>query len=311
VLLGSLPGVVSVYDIKDGRELWREPINPEQPIVVEGDHVFIASGEAVQALQISDHAVVWRTSTGRITAPLVVKEGWVIATSETRMLALRASDGSVVWERETTLQRDRAAIDGNTLFVPLANGRLQAIDLAKGEIRWDRPLGGSPAEPLVVGNRLYVGATDKYFYCVNVSSSEIEWRIRVGSSIRGRASTDGERVFFAGLDNLVRAVSRGSGAQRWQRGIPFRPFAGPAASSAGLFVAGPVNEVRLLNVVTGAETGTILFPDPLVIAPAVGTASDGEIVVAVVTGGLNESWRLWLASPAAAAKPTGSQDKQH
>ena len=171
VFLASLPGVVSVHDIKDGRELWREPINPEQPIAVEGPLVFIASGEAIQALQVSDRAVAWRASTGTITAPLTVKEGWVIAASEARMVALRASDGSKVWEGQTGLQRERAAIDGNTLFVPLVNGRMQAINLADGKLRWERQLGGSPAEPLVVGNRIYVGATDKYFY----GSRRVRW----------------------------------------------------------------------------------------------------------------------------------------
>lgn len=306
MFLASLPGIVSVHDIKDGKELWREPINPEQPIVVEGPHLFIASGEAVQALTVADRAVVWRRSTGTITAPLVVKEGWVVAASETRMTALRASDGSVVWERDTTaLQKERAAIDGNTLFVPLANGRLQAVDLANGKVRWESPLGGSPAEPLVVGGRIYVGATDKYFYCFNAANGRPEWRFKVGSSIRGRASTDGERVFYAGLDNLIRAVSRRNGSQRWQQGVPFRPFAGPPVAGGSLFVAGPLPYLLMLNTVNGAEIGKISFPEPLVTEPAVGTLANGEVVVAAVTGGLNESWKLILASPVA-PKPSGT-----
>jgi outer membrane protein assembly factor BamB len=304
IFLASLPGVVSVRDIKDGSELWTEPVNPEQPVVVFGDHVFIAAGEAVQALQVADRAIAWRASTGTVTAPLLVKDGWVIAASETRMVALRASDGTEVWQRETSLQRERGAIDGNTLYVPLVNGRLQAIDITTGKVRWERPLGGSPAEPLVVGDRVYVGATNKYFYSVDASDSDIEWSIRVGSSIRGRASTDGERIFFAGLDNLVRALGRGSGSLRWQEGIPFRPFAAPAVFGDALYVAGPVPEIRLLSARTGKESGKIAFSEPLVIAPGVGTLSTGETVVAAVTGALNESWKLWLASatPAPAAK---------
>ena len=302
VFLASLPGVLSVHDSKDGHELWREPINPEQPIAVEGPHVFIASGEAIQALQVSDHAVAWRKSTGTITAPLVVKEGWVIAASETRIMALRASDGAEVWHLETGLQRERAAIDGNTLFVPLVNGRIQAIDLPSGKVRWETRLGGSPAEPLVVGDRIYVGATDKHFYCFDGSDGEEEWTIRVGSSIRGRASTDGQRIFFAGLDNLIRAHGRTSGSQRWQKGVRFRPFAAPAVAAGSIFVAGPVNEITILDAATGNETGKLAFPEPLVTAPAVGTSSAGEVLVAAVTGGLHESWKLWLASPVA-AKP--------
>ena len=130
-----------------------------------------------------------------------------------------------------------------------------------------------------------------------------------GRSASGRRfaaapGTDGERVFYAGLDNLIRAVSRGSGSQRWQRGVPFRPFAGPLVAGGSVFVAGPINEVRMLSVVTGDDTGKITFPEPLVNGPAVGMAG-GEVVVAAITGGLNESWKLWLASPVA-AKPSGT-----
>ena len=308
VFVSSLPGLVSAHDIKDGRELWRDAVNPDQPIVVDGERVFIAGNEAVQALQATDRAVAWRTSTGTVTAPLVVKEGWVIVASAVRMLALRASDGSIVWQRETALQKDRGTIDGNTLFVPLANGRLQAVDLASGATRWERRFAGSPAEPLVVGDRLYVGTNDKYFYCMKTSTGEVDWRIRVGAALRGRAATDGQRVFFVALDNLVRAVNRGNGALSWQQGVRFRPFEGPAVAGASVFVAGPTTEVRVLHAATGKEAGKIPFPEPLVIAPAIGTAA-GDVVVAGITGGLNQSWKLWLASAVAPATSSGTTER--
>ena len=226
VFVSSLPGLVSAHDIKDGRELWRDTVNPDQPIVGDGERVFIAGNESVQALQVSDRSVAWRTSTGTVTAPLVVKEGWVIVASAVRMLALRATDGSIVWQREHTLQRDRGTIDGNTLFAPLANGRLQAIDLANGATRWERAFGGVPAEPLVVGDRLYVGTSDKHFYCLKTSTGEEDWKFHVGASMRGRAATDGKRVFFVALDNLVRALSRGSGSLQLATGSAFSPVRG-------------------------------------------------------------------------------------
>ena len=306
VFLASLPGVVSVHDIKDGRELWREPINPEQPIAVEGPLVFIASGEAIQALQVSDRAVAWRASTGTITAPLTVKEGWVIAASETRMVALRASDGSKVWERANGATA-RAGGDRRQHSVRAARQRPHSGDQSR---RWQTTLGDGNLAAHPQNHWWSVtGSTSeqptRYFYGLDASNGEEEWRIRVGSSIRGRASTDGERVFFAGLDNLIRAHGRSSGSQRWQHGVRFRPFAAPAVAAGSIFVAGPVNEVTILNAATGDETGKLTFPEPLVTAPAVGMSSAGEVLVAAITGGLNESWKLWLASPAA-AKPSGT-----
>ena len=163
VFLASLPGVVSVHDIKDGRELWREPINPEQPIAVDGDRWSSSPPEKpFRPCRSADRAVAWRAPTGTITAPLTVKEGWVIAASETRMLALRASDGSMVWERANGAAA-RAGGDRRQHAVRAARRtaafRRSISPMAKcaGSGR----LGGSPAEPLVVGDRIYVGATDK------------------------------------------------------------------------------------------------------------------------------------------------------
>lgn len=299
IFLSSLPGMLSVHDIADGKELWRQDVNPEQPVAVNGDHVFVASGEEVFAMQSSDRAVVWRTKIGAVTAPLLVKDGWVLAATASTLAAIRASDGAIVWQREAPPQRARAAIDGNTLFVPLTTAIVQAVDLRSGKVKWERPLGGVPAEPLIIGDRVYVGATDKFFYSLDASSGGREWDFRVGAEIRGRATTDGERVYFAALDNLVRALSRGSGSLRWQRGVPFRPFAGPVVHGDSVVIAGPATEVQMLNTATGRATGKVMFPEALVIQPAVGVLKTGETVLAGVSGGLNESWKLWLVSPVA------------
>ena len=291
--------------MKDGHELWREPVLPDQAVVVSGERVFVAAGEAVQALQVADRAVVWRTPTGTATAPLIVKDGWVVVATAKGTFALRESDGSIVWQREAPPQRERAAIDGNTLIVPLADGRLQALDLATGATKWERPFGAFLTEPLVLGERIYIGATNKVFYCVKSSNGEEAWKWDVGSAIRGRAATDGRRVYYVALDNVIRAVDAGSGALKWQQGVRFRPFGGPTVAGGSIFIAGPTPVVRILHAADGKDGGAVTFPDSLVITPSIGTLTTGQVVIAGVSGGLNESWKLWLASPVDAAKPAG------
>ena len=303
VFLATLPGLVTAYDLKDGREVWRETIAAERPLVASGEMVFVAAGEAVHALRQADGGVAWRRPTGTLTAPLMAKDGWVIAAAAQKLFALRASDGAVVWSIDSGPQQNRGAIEGDTLFVPLANGFMRALDLASGALKWERRLGGAPAEPLVVGDRVYVGATDKYFYCLDATDGEVDWPIRVGASMRGRAATDGHRVFFTALDNLVRAVDRQDGAQRWQQGVPFRPFTGPVVASSSVLIAGPASEVQLLNPVNGTPAGKIAFPEALSLAPTIASLPDA-LVLAGVTGGLTESWKLWLATPDATKKVT-------
>ena len=297
IFVSALPGSVAAYRLTDGGELWRSVVNPEKPVAVDANRLLVASGEAVHAFSVADGTLLWRTPTGALTAPLLAKDGWVIASSAAKLFAIRGSDGTVIWSRDSGPQRQRPAISGDLLFVPLASGHVVAHELTTGNVRWDAPLSGAPAEPLVVGDRLYVGATDKQFYTLDATHGEPGWGPwKVGAEIRGAAASDGEHVFFAGLDNVVRAVNRLDGNQRWQRGVPFRPFEGPRVAGGTVVVAGRSTDVVQLNLSTGLDAGKIAFPEPLALAPAYGT-HENVIVVAGISGGLSEAWKLWLASP--------------
>jgi outer membrane protein assembly factor BamB len=235
-----------------------------------------------------------------LSAPMVVKDGWLLAATDGKLTARRTGDGSPVWTVDAAAQRERAAISGDVLFVPMVDGRLAARNLLTGQVLWELRFGGQPEEPLVLGDDLFVGAADKRFYRVDVASGEIEWTARVGATIRGRASSDGERVYFAALDNLIRAFDRVSGAERWRKGVPFRPLGGPMVAGGSVFVAGPGSEIRVLVGSTGATAGTLTFPGRMPLMPGFLEAADGA-VLAAVTGGLEESWKLSVTLPAATA----------
>lgn len=296
VIVAHLPGTVASYRRDDGRELWRAALLPDQPLATDGTLVFVTAGEAIHALRIADGSVAWRAPSGILTAPLVVKDGWMIAATAGKLTARRSVDGSAVWSVDAGVQRQAGAVSGDTLFVPQVDGRLVARQLADGATKWERRLAGSPVEPLVVGDALFFGANDKNFYCLNALSGDVDWQIRVGASIRGRAASDGHRVFFVAVDNLVRAVDRRSGALRWLKGVAFRPSMGPVAAGGSVLVAGPGVEVRMLTATDGATLGAISFPARITLGP--GWFETGDLLVlAAVTGGLEESWKLSLTRP--------------
>jgi len=301
VLVAHLPGIVAAYRRSDGRALWRAEIEPEQPIATDGTLLLASDATTIHALRMADGSVAWRVPTVSLTAPLLVKDGWIITATAGALTARRAADGTTVWTVASAVERESPAIAGDVLFVPLVDGRLVARNLVDGAIRWERRLGGSPGEPLVVGDEVFVGASDRRFYCVDAASGEIEWPIRVGAQIRGRAASDGQRIFFVALDNLVRAVDHWTGAQRWQQGVPFRPLVGPTVAGGSVFVAGPGVELRAFRAATGAASGSITFPARIAIGPAYAETAAG-VVVAAVTGNLEESWNLSLTAPIPAVR---------
>ncbi|MEX1127505.1 MAG: PQQ-binding-like beta-propeller repeat protein [Vicinamibacterales bacterium] len=291
VLLSYLPGIVAAHRRQDGQQVWQAELKPVQPLTADGDLLFVVAADAIHALRIADGTVVWRVAAGGLTAPLLAKDGWVIAATTGTLTARRASDGSEVWSVEAPLQREAAAIAGNALVVPTADGHVRSLNLTTGAETWATRVGGFPGEPLVVGDDVFLGVSDKYFYCLDADDGDIQWQKLVGATIRGRASTDGERVFFSALDNTVRALALGTGSQLWQAGLRFRPLAGPAAAGGTVFVSGPGAEVRMLRAKDGTSGGSVTFPGDLAIAPAMSAGPLG-LTMAAATGGLDQTWSL-------------------
>ena len=295
VIVAHLPGAVAGFDRATGHQLWRADLAPVQPLATDGTFVFVSAGEALHALRAADGTAAWHAPIGALTAPVVAKDGWIVAATRGKLSGLRASDGSTVWSIEAPSQREAAAISGDVLYVPVVGGRLVARDMADGKEKWNLQLGGDAVEPLVVNDDVFVGASDKRFYCVDARSGDIEWMITVGAAIRGRAATDGDRVIFTALDNVVHAVDRGNGARLWHKGVPFRPLFGPVVAAGAVFVAGPA-AMRAFRSSNGDNAGTITFPARQAVAPGWFDTGAG-VVFAAVTGNLEESWKLTLTVP--------------
>lgn len=316
VLIAHLPGIIAAHRMRDGQLVWQTELQPEQPLVADAGVLFVAAVEAIHAVRIADGAVAWRAPVGTLSAPLLAEAGWVIAAGAGKLTARRGSDGTAVWAVDAPVQRHAAVISGNTLIVPGADGWLRMRDLATGAVIWERRLGGAPGEPLVVGETIFVGASDHYFYRLRAGSGEIDWKIRVGAPILGRASSDGERVFFTARDNVVRAADIGHGHLRWQTPLTFRPLAGPVAAGGTVFVSGSatdfrsdsVSQVRMLRAADGSAAGSVTVPAKLAVAPGV-VRSDFGVAIAAVTGGLNESWNLLLTRAVRATPITGARPR--
>ncbi len=303
ILLPLQSGVVVAYRANDGGEAWRVDLRADQPIAVEGDRVFVASGEAIHALALENAEVLWRAPTGTLTAPLLAQDGWIIAASAAGLAAFRSTDGVKIWQRETGVQHARATIEGDNLYVPLDDGRLLALDLRTGTDRWvhqfriPKPPAAGPHPPgvsevLAFPDRLFVGAADRTFYCLKASDGTLEWRFRIGAVLRGQPVSDGRRIFITAMDNVVRAFDRRTGELLWHPSVPFRPTTGPVLHGTTVLVPGAAAEIRGFDV-AGRPAGQIKLEEALAIPPVFAAAPGGP-VLAAVTGSLNGQWKLLL-----------------
>ena len=262
-------GTVASIALDDGRILWCVGQPVDWAPAAGGDLVIVARDRRLVALAAADGAVVWRyAAAAPVSAPPVWRNGWLVAGLENgETVALRAADGLELWRRRLgAVLRTRPSIAGQRLYLPLEDGRITVLELASGEPVWTRSIGGRPREVLVL-DALFVGSTDNFFYRLAFDDGAVEWRWRTGGDIVGAPRIDAERVFFVAADNVVRALDRRSGVQRWREPLPLRPTDGPALVGPALLVAGVSPEVRLFDPRSGESVGVYSAPGELAARP--------------------------------------------
>ena len=214
----------------------------------------MAVKDELRALDTSTGAVVWTDRPGPLTAPPLVHGEWLLVASGEQMIGYRVLDGTRVWSRETGVVEQRPAVAGTRVYVPAADGRIVALELASGEPVWEFDVGIRPTEPLVYGDRLFVGSAGKRLCSLflDVRPRRDDWCFNdVGAVIVGRPAADETHVYFAALDNLLRAHDRKNGAYRWKKDLKYRPSAGPLLVGKSLAVPGSVPRVDVFDTAKG------------------------------------------------------------
>ena len=256
-------GKLIAVALTDGRTLWTvEAPTALRPAI--GDMLLFVTGEKdIRALNVADGHERWRIALeeSATVAPLF-DTGWLfVGTANGDFVALRASDGEVLWKRDMGASLSALpAPSGEGIYLPLSDGRIIAADLRTGEERWTRKLAGTPAEILALDDRLFVGSEDNYFYCISLKDGGIKWRWRTGGDIVTAPVVDEARVYFTSLDNVLRALDRHNGSQRWQRPLNSRTVGGPLRSGSLIVVATLSPQLLAFQRIDGKPAGS--SPDP-------------------------------------------------
>jgi outer membrane protein assembly factor BamB len=283
----------------DGHELWKIAKDISAPMAAGDGLVFVAAGEAIEAVRGSDGATAWIVPRVKTVAPLFARDGWVIAITDAEILAIRAKDGTVVWRQPAGGIRIPPDIDGDRLYTGADDGRLLAVTLATGVVAWESYLAGGVSTIVAKAGRVYAGAGDKQFYCLDGRSGKVAWSKRIGSIPTGRMAVDEQRVYVAALDNVVYALDRSNGNQRWTGAVRRRPLAGVMLAGHVIFVPAVAPQLTMLYDADGRSSGTLALPGeiPRDLPPDIRATAAG-VNVFVITGGLSNEWQLTFLAPA-------------
>jgi len=257
------------YDLRSGKQQWLVSAPAQIDPVAGGGMVFLREPDALTARHSSDGSVAWELP---FAEPLAVRpvwdNGWLVAATKAgSVLAFRATDGQLLWSRDIgSPAHAMPALAGEHVYIPTADRRVVALRVDTGAPVWERRLGGPADEILALDERLYVGSEDNFFYSIQTRDGRVAWRWQTGGDVIGLPVVDEHRVYFVALDNVVRALNRGSGVQQWMKTLPLRPTTGPVRAASGLVVTGLAPSLRVFNLTDGAAAGEIPAP-PEVAAP--------------------------------------------
>jgi outer membrane protein assembly factor BamB len=252
------------------------------PPVVVADVLYVIASDEIHALEAATGAEKWRVGFDAVVAaPLTAairseepRSGSVdllIATFDKgRVAAYATDDGRMVWTRELGgTSRFVPAIDGERAVFAIDDSRAVALRLADGRVQWEQKLDGMLNQPSFARDRIFIGSNTNLLFALDNETGRIAWKWKTGGDVIGIAEDGKGGAYYASLDNVVRAVNRGNGNQRWIKEIPTRPALPPQVLGDGVkfeqvvVLTGATSEIDAFAAKNGAASGMYMPPSDL------------------------------------------------
>ena len=255
---------IVALDRANGSTVWKRDIESKWAPFVLDDLIVIVASDELHALDAETGSERWRVPfEHQLTAPLVASGTSLLAVADNGLVTAVASDtGRSLWTIELGAPSHFApALDGMRAVFALDNSRLVALRMADGGVAWQQTLEGRLNQPSFAPGRVFVGTNTNLLYAFDNDSGRLAWRWKAGGDVIGIAGDSKGGAYYASLDNVLRAVNRGNGNQRWIKEIPTRPLLPPQVFGDGpkyeeiVVLTGVTSEIDAFAAKTGAPVG--------------------------------------------------------
>jgi outer membrane protein assembly factor BamB len=283
VYIPMQPEKIVALSRSTGAKLWMRDIESMWPPVIVGGDLYIAASDEIHALDAATGAQKWRAPFEvAMTAPLVVagiqdpktgiRSGDVLVATLAKglVIAFALNDGRTLWMRDLGApSRFAPAVDGVRAVFALDDSRVVAVRLADGRVDWEQKLEGMLNQPSFTRDRVFVGSNMNFLYALDNDNGRLAWRWKTGGDVIGTSGDSKNGAYYASLDNVLRAVNRSNGNQRWIKEIPTRPLLPPRTFGDGMkyeeivVLTGVTSEIDAFAAKTGMLTGMYMPPSDL------------------------------------------------
>jgi outer membrane protein assembly factor BamB len=264
-----------------GAKVWTREIESKWPPVIVADVLYVIASDEIHALEAATGVEKWRVGFDAVvSAPLTaavggqesgagsLNDGLLIATFDKgRIVAYAADDGRTVWMGDLGVaSRFAPAIDGVRAVFAVDDSRAIALRLADGRVEWEQKLDGMLNQPSFARDRIFIGSNTNFLFALDNATGRVVWKWKTGGDVVGTAADSKGGAYYASLDNVVRAVNRGNGNQRWIKEIPTRPALPPRVLGDGVtyeeivVLTGVTSEIDAFATKSGAAAGVYKLP---------------------------------------------------
>jgi outer membrane protein assembly factor BamB len=271
IYLPLVDGTLLALNLDNGAQVWSRHRPAQGALLADNGMLIVTYEQILIAFDSASGRLLWthRFDQRRVTTD--ISNGWLIVQlRDSTLVAFRASDGQEIWRRRIGHTMNASpAISGDRIYLPLggeSSGAIRALDLSTGNYVWEQTLTGDPG-PILALDAIFVGATDNFFYRLSLDDGRIDWYVRTGGDIYGLAAIDEKRVYVTSLDNMVRALDRENGAQRWRMPLQGRPESGPIRVENSLVLSGLSPNIQIFHTETGRPMGRFRADNELAMPP--------------------------------------------
>jgi outer membrane protein assembly factor BamB len=298
--------VVTAFDAKSGRRLWRLDPQPDEAdattygggVAASGDRVYVATGYGqVLAVDPASGKVVWRV---KLAAPIhspptVADDRVFVVTVENELDVLSAADGQRLWSHNGLPEPAglaggaSPAVAGDLVVVPYSSGELYALRVENGRPLWSdslaaaQPVGALSSladirgAPVIDRDRVFAISHSGLMVAIDLRTGDRVWEQDIGGVHAPWVA--GDFIYVLSANNELICLTRADGRVRWARDLPQwnNPekkrdpifWAGPVLAGDRLIVISSEGEAFSVSPYTGEPLGREDFPDGVFINPIV------------------------------------------
>ena len=282
------PAQLVALDRQTGATRWTSSVSTRLPPLLTDGVVVVATPSGVEAFDPRAGRPQWSVTLDRPARARMIAQGSLLLTmlEGGDVVAVHLQRREVAW-RVSLGASDRVSMttDREAAYLVTSGSRAMSVNLSNGSLRWERTLDGELSDPVVDRDRVFIGSTTKSFWALDARTGKDKWRWTgqiFGGTIVG-AAVHGNHVYVVSWDNIVRALDRGNGAQRWKEPVT-RPLFPPRILNGIVAVVGVSPTLSTFRADNGTPVSTWSFPSELLLqgAPLIDAPAPYRVAIVAV-----------------------------